>query len=336
MTGRLVLGIDGGGTRTRVVLVDERGQVLGFGVAGPGNYHDIGADGVRDNIAAALDEAWRAATPAGHTRRAVDAVYLGLAGVVSTNDHTVIREVARQLSLSLDERIETGHDLRAALAGATVGLPGMVLVVGTGSACFGRDRAGQTWKAGGWGSRLDDGGGSTWLGLQAMVAAVRAADGRAEPTVLGQRVLQSLGLTALRDLVKFTDTTNINRRNIAALAHEVTQAAAEGDAPARMILERGAIELALCAKATADHLNWENTPPRIAMTGGLAEGCAMYRQLIAEAVVERVGACEIVKPRLSPTLGAAVIALERLGIRITEDVIANLAAAQCAQPDERE
>ncbi len=134
---------------------------------------------------------WRGAFGESGLRRGpVVAAALGIAGVATDGERGTVRAALDPLSLAPAGSVRIEHDLRIAQAGAFVGGPGIVLIAGTGSCCYGRAADGREWRAGGWGGRLDDGGSATALGLAAVRAAIRAGDGRGPATVLGERVVR--------------------------------------------------------------------------------------------------------------------------------------------------
>jgi N-acetylglucosamine kinase-like BadF-type ATPase len=320
---RVVIGVDGGGTHTRVAVVQEDGRFLGIGVAGPGNYHDVGVDAVSANIRQALSDAW---AQAGEPQRAAAAAFLGLGSVVSQEDHETVRGLAAKAGLAPADRIGTGHDLRVALAGALAGEPGIVLIVGTGSSCYGRTADGRSWRAGGWGSLLDDLGSSVYLGVQAMIATVRDFDGRGPATSLRQRALDALGLDDIQQILFRVDAQGMTRREKASLASLVIDAAAEGDRVATGIIERGADELALMVATVAEKLGFGRSGDAIpvAIVGGLANAGEVFTAPVRTAIGRRCRGCRIVEAALPPALGAALLALEILGITADASVIRRL------------
>ena len=153
----LYLGIDGGGTATRALLCDERGRVLGTGTGGVANHLHAGWDGAAESVRTAVSAA-RTAT--GLTPAPFSAVFLGMAATSSDDTRRRWRDLAHQFGFAArGETIGVDHDIRIALAGGLAGRPGIALIAGTGSSCYGRNASGTTWQAGGWGSILDDGGG---------------------------------------------------------------------------------------------------------------------------------------------------------------------------------
>jgi N-acetylglucosamine kinase-like BadF-type ATPase len=162
------------------------------------------------------------------------------------------REIALEQRFAVAlECIGVDHDIRIALAGGLAGRPGIALIAGTGSSCYGRNATGDTWQAGGWGSILDDGGGGYWLGVRAIGAAIRASDGRGPATALHSVVLHQLGVANLREIVSLLHQGTLARHEVARLSEGVMQCSENGDMAAREILERGAHELALMVRAVS-------------------------------------------------------------------------------------
>ncbi len=322
MNQRYAIGIDGGGTQTRAVLADETGRALGSGTSGSGNYHNIGAEAVKDNLEECLRQAW---DEAGVTRRPADAAFLSLGSVVSHEDREVIRSIVSELNMAPDETVGVDHDLRAALAGGLAGLPGIALIVGTGSSCYGRTDKGQSWRAGGWGPVLDDHGSGYDLGRQAMVAAVRDYDRRGKRTVLRQRVLDELGLEDIQKIMFKVDGEGLARKDVAAMAHLVTTAAAEGDEVAQSIIRQGATQLAKMVATVQEALFSEHDGSvLVAVAGGLTQAGNVIMAPLVDAVSQQAPSCRIVEPDLSTELGSVLLAIEVLCGEVDPSVVAHL------------
>ena len=321
------VGIDGGGTHTRVLIADGKGRALGAGESGSGNLHDVG----RERLTRQVEEAWRAAwAAAGEEPRAADAVFCAMASVGTASNRGTVREVVADVGVAPLDRIEVDIDLVGALAGGLAGGDGIALIAGTGSSCFGRDANGRTFQSGGWGSLLDDVGSATWLGTQAMVAAIRAFDGRGEATALEGAVLDELELDHMRELLPKIDGGGETRARRAQLARLVTQAASDGDAVARGLLEQGADALAECVEAGWRTLEFGDGPVEVAVTGGLAENVPAYRDLVHAAVVARVPVARCVPARTSNVVGAALVALQRTSVGLTDEARARLVESGAA------
>ena len=312
----IVAGVDGGGTRTRVSLAEVDGTFLGFGDAGSGNYHDVGQRAFADNLNVAMVNAGKQAglNLRDHAIRRVDAIFLGLGSVVTPADREEIRTIVAAAPWAPigAEAIEVDHDLRIAHAGCLGGEPGIVLIAGTGSSCYGRDAAGRTWKTGGWGPLLDDLGSGHWLGRQAMIAVIRQTDGRGEKTSLTPAVLAALGLTDPNEILRRVEMQGMTRTEIASLARVVLAESAEGDRVAREIVQRGVSELAALVATTARCLEMGSAEQTflVAATGGLVES-SEYLEPLRQAISNQSPHARFVDNQASPVEGALLLAIHR-------------------------
>ena len=318
----LYLGIDGGGTATRALLCDERGRVLGTGTGGVANHLHAGWEGAAESVRLAVAAA---RTMAGLAPAPCAGVFLGMAATASDEARRRWRNTALELGLAAaPEAIGVDHDIRIALAGGLAGRPGIALIAGTGSSCYGRNAAGATWQAGGWGSILDDGGGGYWLGLRAVGAAIRGDDGRGPATALREHVLVRLGVANLREIVTRLHDGTLVRHEMARLAQDVMACAAEGDAAAQELLTRGAGELATMVRAVAQKL-FPATAPEIILAGGTATA-PQFSPIIHAAVAQAVPSARVVAAELPPVAGAALLALELGGTPATPALVTALGA----------
>ena len=303
---RVLLGVDGGGTRSRAVLVTEDGTVIGAGTAAGANVHDVGAEEVGRQLAVAAAQAWEAA---GAPPRPLAAGCFALAGLVTERDRALAREaIGHARLLSPDAHVMVDNDGAAAVAGAHLGDPGLVLISGTGSACYGRGNDGSAWRASGWGPWMGDEGSGTWIGREGLTAVVKARDGRGPPTALSERLLAATGCGEADDLMYRVYVLGLDRRATAALAPQVLAAAAAGDAVAEDVLRRAVEHLLDAVEACRAALSLERPP--LALTGGVA---LAMRERIEAALGVREVAVDLVDARLLPPFGAALLALEQLG-----------------------
>lgn len=313
----LALGIDGGGTQTRCLVIDETGQVIGYAASGASKP---------DAVDAAVGHAHlhEAILKAAHTcgLEAIDSVFIGMGGVVSTTDERVVRTMLTGLDFKASIPIGIDHDIRIALAGGTAGQPGIALIVGTGSSCYGRNAAGESWRSGGWGYIIDDGGSGFYLGQQALAAVVRAHDGRGDPTSLTAPILEALRLSDILTLMHRIYYPTLDYSSIARLAPIVVHTA-ETDTVARSIVERGCEELALMVETTARKLHFTETFP-VGLVGGLVESSQWYRQVVEAAIRRKLPEAEITLPLTPPVVGAALLALQQLGLTLSPDDLAHI------------
>ena len=298
------LGVDGGGTKTLAAICDANGHILGRGSSGPSNIDDVGLEPAAANISQAVNIARAAANL---EPQPFAAAFLGLAGVVSTRDRALTHGIAERLELAAPDHIGVDHDCRIALAGGLAGRSGAVLIVGTGSSCYGVNDAGEAWRSGGWGSLISDEGSGYFLGREGLIAAVRSLDGRGPSSSLADALLKSLGVTQPDDLLHRLYVTGLTRSEIAALAPIILDSAADGDAAALEIVERGSDLLAECVAAVAQHLRLERF--ELVVGGGLYNASLLVQNMLHGRLLGSVPQCRIVTPELPPVLGACLLAL---------------------------
>jgi len=295
-----VIGIDAGGTKTVGLLADETGQVVAEERGSGANlqtHGELEVEKVFDDIMEALAQG-----------RTISAVGLGIAGVDRPHDEAVIRGILRRLGHR--ETVRVVNDAAIALtAGAADGV-GIVVLAGTGSISYGRDRAGKSARAGGFGFLLADEGSGYWLGHQALRATVRSADGRGPQSLLASLVFESLGVRSVAEMVPVVYEKGLPKFRIAAHAGLVQQASDRGDAVATALLEEAALELSLAARAVAQRISLGGGPYRVVLAGGVFKACPSLPGRI-ERCLGLPGA-ELVPLRVEPAQGAVALALDLL------------------------
>jgi len=260
---RYFLGVDGGQSSTTAMIGDEIGRVVGVGRAGPCN-HVSAAEGRARFIDAIQSSLQAACAQAGVTAASVRfaSACLGFSGGPADKE-SILGEI-----LASDRTIVT-DDASIALAGATAGEPGLVVIAGTGSIAFGRNAGGRTARAGGWGYLFGDEGGGFWIAGQALRAALRWEEGWGVPTSLRARLLDATGARSINDLLHRCYTREFPRPRVASLATLVNHAAESGDPVALEILDTAARELALLAVAVRGQLFGAGEPTLVTYSGGV-------------------------------------------------------------------
>ncbi|TLN23911.1 N-acetylglucosamine kinase, partial [bacterium] len=191
-----LIGIDGGGSKTAVILARRDGTPLGRGEDGPSNYHAVGKENSFTALDQAISQAW---AQAGLAEGSLAAVVLGMAGVDRPEDSTVFENwIAARFP---GARVKLVNDGQIALAAGTPQGWGVVVVAGTGSIIFGQDEHGRTARAGGWGYLMGDEGSGYIAALAALQAVARAHDGRGPQTSLTRRILDFYRVAAPPDLI---------------------------------------------------------------------------------------------------------------------------------------
>jgi N-acetylglucosamine kinase-like BadF-type ATPase len=300
-TSRLVIGVDGGGTKTSAMLaeLDADGQprILARGRSGPSNMRLAG----RRQALASLDEALAPAREVLEERGGpADIAVLALAGSGYDDVRATIRAWAEQHCLC--RRLEIISDAAPVLAAGTPERWGVALVVGTGSVAVGIDRQGRSITRGGWGHWYGDKGSGYDLGCRALAAVSEAEDGMGPETALRERMLAYFGLDEPRRIIQTLYAGGNVRSQIAAAAPIVLQAADAGDIVAARIVQACAGELIRLVTAVTCDLEFEDAYP-LALAGGVICGDAGYRARLEaglKAINPRPGA---VTPVPEPVLG---------------------------------
>ena len=294
MTG-FVVGVDGGGSRTRAVILDDTGSE----VARAEREGAVATAEAPDEAASAVASAVRAAAVQGGVKLPVHALWAGLAGA---GREAVRDAVTAALSRAgLAQSIEVGTDVEAAFHDAFGDGPGVMLIAGTGSIAWARDERGVMHRVGGWGQHVGDEGSGYWLVMEAFRRVARAEDGRGATTVLRASLLERLGLLEANELV--TWVASASKREIAALVPDVAHAASTGDPSAAEILERAVELLARHLTTVIERSGPWSEKPHLALSGGLISGDGPLRDALLTAVAGHD--LPLVDVALDPPMGAA-------------------------------
>ena len=292
------VGVDGGGTTTRAVVIDESGDVLGRGQGDSSNLYNLGLEAACASIESAVEGAL---AQAHLSKSAVDSWGFGLAGITSHAERARWRAALEPLyrgALAVDE------DVAAAWAGAlgeeNLGAGGAVLIAGTGANCFGQNASGQRARVDGWGPLLGDRGSGYWLGESAIRAAVAGFDGAAPQTSLQNALLRHFEVENVEALVGVVYADDFRRDRVAAFVPHVIEQARAGDVVAAGLLMQSGRQLGETARAVLESLGLT----KLALTGGLLENSPEIRAALRMTLGEQIELCQ---PRFEAVLGAAFL-----------------------------
>ena len=302
-----VIGIDGGGSKTEAVVLDQEGTVRGR-VRGPAsNPYQVGWRTAMERVASVMKRALEAAEI---ELRDVAAATWALAGVDRPADRAQWHTWARQQWPGLPVRIE--NDALAALVGGIGQAYGIVLIAGTGMIAYGVDAQGHRARAGGWGYRLDRGSGYG-LGAAAVRAVLAAHDGMDLSTRLSATLLELLRLDTPEALLSWFYHPDTTPDAVAALAPHVIHAAEKGDPVAASIVGEAADALAQAVHAVAAQLNFTTEAFPLVLAGGLLRHSPFYRDLVLQAIRARLPRARPALPQADAAVGAAQLAWEYVG-----------------------
>jgi len=240
------IGVDGGGTKTELILLDERGAVLSHHLSGGCNPSIVGPVAARQTLHDALS-ALLAKLPAHIPATTISRTLLCMAGAPA-----FWREVAG--GLHSYGRVDTYDDSLPVLELATAGAPGIALHGGTGSFVAARAPNGTLCYAGGLGWRFGDPGSGYDLGRRTIARALLELQGWQLPTRLSTLVRDHSGHADAAVITRFFYQHPEPNRQIAALAPAVLRLAAEGDPAAHQIVVESCTELLRISEAVLTKL----------------------------------------------------------------------------------
>lgn len=303
---RVVVGMDAGGTKTKIVLADENGKTLDVFTGGGMNVNSFGALVTGEHLAGILDEV---EARIGSMKK-IAAVCIGVAGATNPATQEVMNRVLKEKGVEAPTKIVGDHIIALYAANGTG--EGMILIAGTGSVCFGRkmDENGNEFlgRSGGWGHLIDDPGSGYYIGKEMLSEIVRAEDGREEPTILWPMLQEKTSIRTMADLISFVYGKDTGKKEIAALSQIVQEGVRQQDAAALRITQKAAGELAELVIAVAKQM--KQTTGSVMLNGGELVYNEPLRKMLGDILAERLPGFSLEWPKLDAAEGAVLAAME--------------------------
>ncbi len=303
------IGMDGGGTKTHAVIMDQNGTLIGEHFAGPTNFQIIGVEKAAETIYTLI---MLCCESAGCSVKDVAGVGCGLAGAGRAGDQKRMANGLKAFALRKGRSLKNviiESDARAALEGAFHGGAGIILIAGTGSIAFGKDKNGAVHRVGGWGRMLGDEGSGYFVGRLGLTAVTRDIDGRGERTRLTGMIVKELGL---KDQTEIINAVYKNGFDIATVAPFVLKAAEKKDAVCRAIVENAVIELSWHILVAAEKITSASRKKvkekiHVSFIGGLIANDTIIARLLKNYLAQHYPMIEVTEPMLPPAAGAALL-----------------------------
>jgi glucosamine kinase len=304
----IVIGVDGGGSKTRAIVADERGSQLGS-AEGPGSaVRPGGAERSADVIANVVREALASCQM---THVVPKVLCVGAAGVGRETERDALWQAL--VGRDLAEETVVHADAAVALDDAFGDGPGVLVIAGTGSVAFGRGPSGKPARCGGWGPAIGDEGSGAWIGRRALSVVTAAVDGREPDTALVGAILTAAQVNEPEQLIPWA--ASATPADLAALAPIVVSVAESGDLRAHALLSLAAEELTLHARALARRLfGDERATVPIALAGGLLDPGSPLRKRVEHRLKSAVPGAQVKPDEVIPVRGAVRGALRFLGV----------------------
>ncbi|GGG08042.1 N-acetylglucosamine kinase [Paenibacillus aceti] len=302
---RYAAGLDGGGTKTKVVIADEHGQMVESFASGPINYNGQDEGVVERNIGEIIA---RVGAVCGGLEHCVQ-ICVGAAGISAAGVTERLSAAVRAAGYVGGLTLAGDHE--TALYGALSRPPGLILIAGTGSICYGRNEQGSSHRTGGMGHLIDDEGSGYSVGRELLSALVQAHDGRIPPTVISGLIYEKLQLPAgaLNEVIRFVYDPHRTKKEIAALAPLLTEACSVGDAAALDIAQRSAAALFELIVPVAERLGLQKG--RLALAGSVLLHNSHIQNALRERIAGRYAGMTCILPQHDAAWGAMMMAWEQ-------------------------
>lgn len=322
------LGVDGGGTKTALCLVNGEGRILARARA-PGCYYFAGGmDLVERVLRQGVNEV---CGQAGITPADIVHAFFGLPGYGEVSGNVPALDAAPGGALG-HGRYACDNDMVCGWAGSLGGADGINVVSGTGSITYG-ERAGRGVRVGGWGELFGDEGSAYWISISGLRAFSQMSDGRLPVGPLHEILRERLGLAGDLDLVDVVlNRWRGERSKIADLGPTVVEAASAGDACAAEIVTGAAGELAHMVDAARRRLGFgEYDTVPVSYSGGVF-GAGPLLDAFDAALAALYGGYELREPLYEPVVGAAIYAAKLAEMPLDGGALRRLRSAQRGSP----
>jgi N-acetylglucosamine kinase-like BadF-type ATPase len=318
----LFLGVDGGGSKTAFLLLDDGGTVVAEVEAGTSYYQEEGVELVNHVLA---DGIGRICTMARIRPEQIERAFFGLPGYgEARQDIPRLNEIPE--SLLGHTRYSCGNDMICGFAGSLAGHDGINVISGTGSMTYG-ERNGKGVRVGGWGELFGDEGSAYWIAVRGLNVFTRMSDGRIPRGPIYYAIKESLNVEEDFDVIDLIHRQwSGNRKAIAGLAKTIVNVASSGDPMASQIMTDASFELAEIVNTTRTLLDYSpDDVVSVSYSGGVF-GAESIRTGFESAMQDLSLPYEVTPPMFGPSIGAALYAAKESGIQLDKKALQTLNA----------
>lgn len=311
---RMVLGIDGGASKTHALLLGEDGAVLGFGKGGCANHQSCGLAEAEAEIEKAVQEALNGRTAP------IDLACYCLAGADFPSDYTMLQNAMEKNPAA--RRIVVKNDTMAAMRAGLSRPWGVVVICGSGFNSAARTPEGKEIVMPGLGAMSGDWGGGYALAEEMIRLIMRAWDTRGAPTLLTEAVLDHFDLRSVEELLYRLYHDKIDHQQVMSMVPLLFETAEKGDQVAIDLVKRMGVETGVTARSLIRRGGMEALNPEVVLGGSVykGQGSLLIDTVKAEIHTHYPGVM-VKQPKYEPVVGAALLALEALGITIGQAAI---------------
>ncbi|MFY3791237.1 N-acetylglucosamine kinase [Ureibacillus sp. MALMAid1270] len=282
---RFVLAVDGGATKTTLVIYSDNGDTLFEKTSTGSNYHAIGANKVERVITDLLLDAYQAVP-----FERIDIAAFAMAGIDTKYDLSIVKAIIDNCFQNVPFETQTvivENDVHSTLIGITSGNPGALILSGTGSIAYAIDRNGNIVRTGGWGHRAADEGSGYWIGQEIIRAVVQFEDGRTnKQTALKKLLYEKLQVDHMEEMLSWLYRPEYTNAQVASISSILCQAVSLRDETAIDIANRAASELSRLASTVLRKINVFEEPFTIYLNGGILQNHPYIRNVFIQEMLE--------------------------------------------------
>lgn len=315
---RYFLGADLGGTKTHMVIADETGRAIGFGVSGAGNHESVGFEGMYQTLFTGLSEALKSA---GLDKSDISGAGFGIAGYDWPSEKSKMTEVIDRLGLNAPYEM-VNDAIPGLVAGSDEGW-GVAVISGTGCNCRGWDKNHKhEGRVTGYGVLMGEGAGSSELVTHAMKQVSFEWTHRGPKTALSQMFMDALGVSSLVDLLEIytQNPTHIGSE----FAPRVFEVARQGDAVALDVIRWAGQELGEMVNGVIRQLGFEDLAFDVVLVGGMFEGGGLLIDPMRDVIQQLAPKTRLVRLTIPPVIGAVLLGMEQGNANTGPEVRQNL------------
>ncbi|MBI2423304.1 MAG: hypothetical protein HYV27_10780 [Candidatus Hydrogenedentes bacterium] len=314
------LGLDAGGTKTYCLVGNERGEILGFGQGGTGNYEDRGAEAAAAEIGKAVHGAL---SEAKISLSDLGGIGMGIAGADIPEDYVMLERELFTPLFGTTPRVFR-NDSMGGLRGGTKAPYGIVIACGTGCVCAGVNPEGEETRVGGINHHFGDRVSGSSIGEEGLQAVWRYRDGITAHTMLADLFLEKSGCKDLDEFFYEMYCQRIGFGDLQPMAKIVFQAALHGDTIACDILEASGRYLGQMVIAAARKLAMCRMPFEVVMAGSVFKGVSpVLKDAMTTMIHRECPYATPVMPIFEPVVGCLLLGME-LDVTMTDDAYKTL------------
>lgn len=308
----IVLGIDGGGTKTTGVLANEKGEMVAEVTVGATNPNIVDRRKLREEFTKLLISLERQNKSAYDQ---LDSIFAGISGTGHLETKQTVLDIITSL-VRRDVTVTVDNDAIIALYSGTKGMPGIVQISGTGSITYGINQHGKRERVGGWGHFVGEKGSGYSLGHDALYKTFLAFDQMNEATKLEKLILNYFQQSTLPDIIPHIYQSANPKETVASIGRLVMKAADQGDQVALHIIETNGIALGkslviLIKRLFDTEVNQSSFTIPVVLAGGLFNRFDLFKKHIEKELNQLKQSTKIIIPDSSPVSGAVIAALNQ-------------------------